>query len=66
MGISWKLAINYLKHNKKRSSIIGICILVTTILFTVVLILINSYQEYRIAQERMEENWEVRFSKYYI
>ena len=66
MGVSWKLAINYLKNIKKRSSIIGICIFVTTVLITTVLLLLNSYQEYRIAEERKVGNWEVRLSKYYI
>ena len=31
MGVTWKLALNYLKNNKKRALIIGICILISTI-----------------------------------
>lgn len=61
MGVTWKLALNYLKNNKKRSSIIAICIMISTVLVTTVLLLINSYREYMIAGERKDENWEVRF-----
>ena len=61
MGVTWKLALNYLKNNKKRSSIIAICIMISTVLVTTLLLLINSYREYMIAGERKDENWEVRF-----
>lgn len=61
MGVTWKLALNYLKNNKKRALIIGICILISTILITTVLLLISSYREYRITQVRNEGNWEVGF-----
>lgn len=61
MGVTWKLALNYLKNNKKRSSIIAICIMISTVLVTTILLLINSYREYMIAGERKDENWEVRF-----
>lgn len=61
MGVTWKLALNYLRNNKKRAFIIGICILISTILITAVLLLISSYKEYRITQARNEGNWEVGF-----
>ena len=61
MGVTWKLSLNYLKNNKKRAFIIGICILISTILITTVLLLISSYREYRITQVRNEGNWEVGF-----
>lgn len=61
MGVTLELALNYLKNNKKRTFIIGICILISTILITTVLLLISSYREYRIAQVRNEGNWEVGF-----
>ena len=61
MGVTWKLALNYLRNNKKRAFIIGICILISTILITAVLLLISSYKEYIITQARNEGNWEVGF-----
>lgn len=60
MGVSWKLGFNYLKNNKKRAIIIGTCILISTILITTILLLINSYREYKITQVRNLANWEVR------
>ena len=60
MGVSWKLALNYLKSNKKRTFIIAICILISTILITTILLLIDSYREYMINSERARGNWEVR------
>ena len=53
MGVSWKLALNYLKNNKKRTFI-------STILITTILLLIDSYREYMINSERARGNWEVR------
>ena len=60
MGVSWKLALNYLKNNKKRSLIISICILISTVLITTILLLLDSYKEYMITSERAKGNWEVR------
>ena len=62
MGVAWKLAINYLKSNKKRAFIIGICILISTILITTMLLLIDSYREYKITSVRNQANWEVAYS----
>lgn len=62
MGVAWKLAINYLKSNKKRAFIIGLCILISTILITTMLLLIDSYREYKITSVRNQANWEVAYS----
>lgn len=61
MGVTWKLALNYIKNNKKRCFIIGICILISTILITTILLLIDSYREFMIASERYDANWEVGY-----
>lgn len=60
MGVSWKLGLNYIKNNKKRAIVIGVCILISTILITTILLLINSYREYMITKVRNNGNWEVR------
>ena len=66
MGVSWKLGINYIKNNKKRAILIGICILISTALITTVLLLLNNYKEYMITKARNESNWEVRIWEYNI
>ena len=63
MGVTWKLALNYIKNNKKRCFIIGICILISTILITTILLLIDSYREFMIASERYDANWEVGYDE---
>ena len=63
MGVTWKLALNYIKHNKKRCFVIGICILISTILITTILLLIDSYREFMIASERYNANWEVGYDE---
>lgn len=62
MGVAWKLATNYLKSNKKRVLVISACILISTILITTILLLIESYRECRIASIRNEANWEAGYS----
>lgn len=52
MGVSWKLAFNYLKNNKKRCFILSISILISTILITTILLLFNSYKEYKILRRK--------------
>lgn len=62
MEIGFKLAINYLKRNKKRTiaTIIGIAIV--TILLIGVLLLFQTYQDYMISLIRNTDNWEVKFT----
>ena len=64
MEIGFKLAINYLKRNKKRTiaTIIGIAIV--TILLIGVLLLFQTYQDYMISLIRNTDNWEVKFTIY--
>lgn len=62
MGVAWKLAINYLKSNKKRVYLVSACILISTILITTILLLIDSYRECLIASARRDENWEVGYN----
>ena len=62
MGVALKLAINYLKNNKKRTFIISLCILISTILITTILLFLDSYKEYRITVERNNSNWEVSYN----
>ena len=62
MGVSVKLAISYLKSNKKKTLITAICILISTVLITTILLLIDSYKEYMINSERNKANWEVAYS----
>ncbi len=62
MGVALKLAINYLKANKKRTIIITTCILISTILITTILLLIDSYWEYMINAVRNVSNWEVSYN----
>lgn len=61
MGVSWKLATNYIKTNKKRTIIIGICILISTLFITTILLLMDSYKEYVISSERKKGNWEIEY-----
>ena len=62
MGVSVKLAISYIKSNKKKTLITAICILISTVLITTILLLIDSYKEYMINSERNKANWEVAYS----
>lgn len=62
MGVSWKLALNYLKNNKKRTYILSACILISTILITTMLLLIDSYRECQISSIRKKANWEVGYN----
>ena len=62
MGVALKLAINYLKNNKKRTFIISLCILISTILITTILLFLDSYKEYIITAERNNSNWEVSYN----
>ena len=62
MRVSVKLAISYLKSNKKKTLITAICILISTVLITTILLLIDSYKEYMINSERNKANWEVAYS----
>ena len=62
MGVAWKLAINYLKSNRKRVFLVSSCILISTILITTILLLIESYRECMIASARNDENWEVGYN----
>lgn len=62
MGVSTKLAISYLKSNKKKTLITAICILISTVLITTIFLLIDSYKEYMINSERNKANWEVVYS----
>ena len=62
MGVALKLGINYLKNNKKRTFIISLCILISTILITTILLFLDSYKEYRITVERNNSNWEVSYN----
>ena len=62
MNVSFKMAISYLKQNKKRTlgTAIGI-IIVTTLIISIFLIL-NVYQNSMINIKRSTDNWEVRFN----
>ena len=62
MRVSWKLAFNYIKTNKKRTIIMASCILISTALITTILLLMDSYREYVISSERSKGNWEVRYN----
>lgn len=62
MKIETKLALSYLKRNKRRSIVIIIGIIIQTILLTSSLILISSYKEYMVNTARSKGNWEARFS----
>ena len=62
MGVSWKLALNYLKNNKKRTYILSACIIISTILITAILLLIDSYRECQISSIRQKANWEVGYN----
>ncbi len=58
MGVSWKLAINYLRSNRKRTFVLSTCIIISTILITTILLLIESYKECQITNIRNMANWE--------
>lgn len=62
MNAIWTLAINYLKNNKKRTYILSICILISTIFITTLLLLIDSYKECMISSVRRDANWEVGYT----
>lgn len=61
MGVSFKLAINYLKNNKKRTIIMISSLLITTMLITCILLISNSYKVLLVSNDRREENWEIKF-----
>ena len=63
MGVSWKLAINYLRGNRKRTFVLSTCIIISTILITTILLLIESYKECQITNIRNMANWEVGYSE---
>lgn len=63
MGVSWKLAINYLRSNRKRTFVLSTCIIISTILITTILLLIESYKECQITNIRNMANWEVGYSE---
>ena len=59
MKVTSKLALKYLRKNKKRNYAIVLGIALATILLISVFILIASYQEYIVNIIRDEKNWEV-------
>lgn len=61
MGVSFKLAINYLKNNKKRTIIMISSLLITTMLITCILLISNSYKALLVSNDRRRENWEIKF-----
>lgn len=62
MGVSFKLALKYLRKNKKRSIGVIVAITIATILLISVFCIFNVYQNYMINLERNKENWETRYS----
>ena len=62
MGISFKLAIKYLKQNKRRTigTIIGITISITLLIS--VFLIFTAYRNYMIDLERSKKNWEMRYN----
>lgn len=62
MVVSFKLALKYLKKNKKRSIGAIITITIATMLLISVVSVFNVYQNYMIEVERSKENWETRFN----
>lgn len=62
MGVSFKLALKYLKKNKKRSIGAIVAITIATMLLISVVSVFNVYQNYMIEVERSKENWEARFN----
>ena len=62
MGASFKLALKYLKKNKKRSIGAIVAITIATMLLISVVSVFNVYQNYMIEVERSKENWEARFN----
>ena len=61
MTITTTLALNYLKKNKYKVIIPIFSITLATILVTVVLIFLTSFQEYMVNLERENKNWEAEF-----
>ena len=61
MDVSFKLAINYLKNNKKRTIIMISSLLITTMLITCILLISNSYKALLVSNDRRRENWEIKF-----
>lgn len=62
MGVSFKLALKYLKKNKKRSIGAIVAITIATMLLISVVSVFSIYQNYMIEVERSKENWEARFN----
>ena len=61
MKITTKLTLEYLKRSKRKSIIILKGITIATMLVTVVLIFISSFQKYLINVVRNESDWEAEF-----
>ena len=62
MFVSFKLAVNYLKSNKRKTFISIICILISVVLITMILLLIDTYKAYMLESKRLEGNWEIRYN----
>ena len=62
MEISTKLALRFLKKNKKRTIATIVGITIVTALIMGILLLFQAYQDYMIELIRKEENWEARFN----
>ncbi len=61
MQITTKLTIEYLKKNKKRTSVTITTIAIVTILITILFSLISSFRQYMVDLERNDKNWEAEF-----
>ncbi len=61
MSVTWKIALNYLKNNKKRTINLIVCVTIATMLILMVLLIIDTYREYLIQNERNNENWEIKY-----
>ncbi len=61
MKITTKLAVEYLKKNKRRSAVTLITIIIVSILITAVFSLVSSFRQYMVNIERNNKNWEAEF-----
>lgn len=61
MKITSKLALRYLRKNKRKSIAIVLGITVVTILIVSIMLLLSTYQEYMINIQRERKNWEIEF-----
>lgn len=61
MKITSKLALRYLRKNKRKSIAIVLGITVVTILIVSIILLLSTYQEYMINIQRERKNWEIEF-----